>query len=274
MPQFRYCLLGVLFFLISSLSSSWAIIYHAGKYTVDIEVRNAIQMIIPDAKVDIWVGSKNISVEARSAGYLSKTVQIPIGQATYYKRIINLQDPTKSFSAEDWSGGTLSSVYFRCDQYGIAPNKFGITVSIPEAVWPNPMLKNVRLYDASWGITFKYEGAIEKSEGFYHVRMVVSRKLLGMTGKQWVILFDTRKPTGEATQQPRQELLSRWLQRLETSERLLGSEIPEEGESLVEVLSAHLNSRDVRALDLPLPASLEARYAFSDRFNALHREND
>lgn len=273
-PSFRNYVLGVMFFLLGSLSSSWAVVYHAGKYSVDIEVRNNTQMIIPDAKVDIWVGSKNITVEARSAGYLSGSVAIPIGQGTYYKRTINLKDPQKVFEAQDWQGGELSSVYFRYDQYGIAPNKYGVIVSIPEAVWPKATLKNVALYDAAWGVTFKFEGAIEQSDGFYHVKMIVSRKLLDWTGKQWIIVFDTRKPTGEATQNPQPKIVMKWLERMEASERMVGTQLPEEAEVLASSLYEHLDRGLVESLNISIPSALATRYALSDRFRQLHRDTD
>jgi len=273
-PHLRTCLLAVLLLLACSVSSSWAIVYHVGKYSVDVEVRNSIQLIVPDAKVDIWVGSKNITVEARAAGYLSKAVEIPIGQATYYKRIVNLQDPQKQFTAEDINGGTLSSVYFRNDQYGIRPDKYGIVVSIPEAVWPDPKLKKVRFYDPTWGISFKYEGSIDKSDGFCHVHMVISRKLFGMTGKQWIILFDTRQPNGQPSQNPQQKVVATWLQRLESSERLLGSQLPDEADPLDATLFEHLDRTVVESLGVAIPSSLSARYAISDRFRQLHRDQD
>jgi len=239
--------------------------YPVGNYVVDVDVRNTAMVLIPNPKVKVWISEKVIYVKASAAGYLSqqKTI-VPSGNTGYFKRDFELQDVPKQLSAEDMLGRPIQSAYFTKDQYGFAPNVYGITVFIPKVMWPKPVSRNIDVFDAFWGIPLKQSCVIDVVDEYYRVKMTVDRRDLDWTDERYFVVVDTGKKV------PPNKIRG-WLSKLKKVEE--NQEILRVGcsQDLAAFLFYTLPRKEVEAASNgDIPSTLKSLYDHASRFSALH----
>ncbi|MFZ2955558.1 MAG: hypothetical protein WA705_01480 [Candidatus Ozemobacteraceae bacterium] len=264
----KICFFAICAFFLTT-GSAWAIPYHTGPFTVEIEVRNSIQMPIPNCRVSCTRSGREIRVKASAAGYLSTIIRISADNGNYYQRDITLGDPKKRFKAYSWDDESLSSVYFQTDQYGFAPDTYGITACIPVEIWPNPSIKGILLTDDLNGFPLRFEGSIDQIEGFHRVKIVIPRRFLDATGRNFQVYFDTRKPVSP-------HAAVSWLNRVKKSEMNNGTVSSEDPEEVSQRLGNRIDRSLLReARDQgSLPTSFLSLLVAYERFDALHHDRE
>ncbi|MBF0500546.1 MAG: hypothetical protein HQM09_10460 [Candidatus Riflebacteria bacterium] len=265
--NFGKLLLVCFLFSFVCINNAFTMPHQVGQYTVEIEVRNSIQIPIPGARVVCSLSGKVIHVRASAAGYLSRTISISADHGDYFQRDIILSDIPKSISIEDWNEVPLTAAYFLTDQYGFAPDAFGITVYIPIEAWPNASLQRVLLFDEFLG-KLNVVTSLDKTDDFYCLKFVIPRKTFGQTSNRLHVVFDTRVPVTPKASEV-------WLSRLERLEKTDKPSQREEVYDFSQILGQVLPHEDLEKArtDGVLPHSLEPLVGQFIRFDCLHRDS-
>ena len=246
---------------------AFSIPYHVGDCTVDVEVRSSLLIMIPKARVRLWMQGKVIYIKGSASGYLSNTVTVPTsGAGGYYQRDVILEDVKKTFAAEDLNGKPLVSVYFQSGQYGFEPNEYGVVAVVPKNVWPVANSKKVDIFDSFWGIPLKQSCKIELVEDYYRIRMTVSRVDVDWSGAKFTVVFDTRKKVSS-------EKITYWLDKLAKVEANQKSLPAGAVDDLARFLFDNLSRPDVESVSNgKIPSSLKRLYDQTDKFSNLHQD--
>ena len=245
-------------------SSAWSIPYFIGNITVDVEVRNIANNVVPDAKVSVQLYGKQIYVKVRAAGYQSQETTISLADGTtYYKRDFSLRDQEKKFSIRDLRGHIIDSAFLRTDQFGFEPNLFGITIFIPIKDWPQATPERMDVFDGFWGIPLKTSCEITTVEEFYQIRITITRRAVTWTTYEMDIVFNTK----EKLEQPR---VKEYLARLEKLEQTEGAPLGGEA-TLAKFISMNIPVEQLAQFEY-LPTTLQAFVDQAKRFAKLHRE--
>jgi hypothetical protein len=268
----RFFLIVAFFVALGQMAS--AIPYVVAKnYIVDVEVRNNAAILIPGAKVKCWLSDRVIFVKASASGYVSKTIGISVEAPTgFFKRDFMLADVEKRLVAQDSQGKKLASVYFQKDQYGFAPNVYGVTAYIPKAVWLKASLQNVEIVDDFWGAPLKRECGIEEIEEFYKIRMTTKRSALDWTGSNWAVIF---RSTREGSDSISPVVLSHWVDNVAKAEKQKAALPPGTAGDIAEMIWKFSCPNDVaQILQEKECALLAAFLARQQKFADLHREKN
>jgi hypothetical protein len=256
-----FFVLGLLLLLTSAVS---AMPYQVGDYTVDVEVRNKVMNIIPNAKVKCYLNSNSITVKAEAIGYVSYKKKVTLHEnQKFYKCDIWLDDLAHKVFIVDLNNDIISSAYARTDQYGVPGDKFGVTVFIPKTDWTNPSAENVDIIEPFWGLPFKKTCQISQIDEFHQVDINIERKALEWCAGELVVVFNTRVPN-------RPEVVAAKIGRLASF-----TDRPENDAARYELsryLSSVYSPSELRQLQESLPESLEVFVVAAEKFNQLHLE--
>lgn len=245
-------------------ATAGAIPYTAGKYTVDVTVRNQIMLVIPDARVSVWQSGQSIFVEASAPGYQSKRESFAIsGVSTYYKQELTLSDITKKFIIEDLAGKPIVSAFVETNQHGFKANEYGMKIFVPIGGWPRPSSKGVDVFDEVWFAPLKTSCNLSKREDFHQVTIVIPRSALNLTTPQMRVVFDTTATVVEGT-------VLKWVNALIKIESVVSPPLGT-AMALAKFIYYTIPERLVRATGR-VPRTLQALYDQRARFNQLHQD--
>ncbi len=253
--------------------AAWAVPIQAGPYVVDADVRNSANMLVPNVKPHARVVGNQIVVTASALGFDKGEARVPVASNSYYYKCdVYLGDGNRELVAVDQNRRKLTSVYFRRDQFGFKPDEFGITAFIPVVDWPNPGEKRVNVFDPTgffgWSVPLARSAQHEVVDGFYRVRLAISRKAHGLSGSMLVVMFDNRKPAESVSDEQAATMLAE-LARLElaVAANPAGFEPGVVGEATLQAASQirpeFLQGRE-------LPGCMKAYVAQRATFEALH----
>jgi hypothetical protein len=256
-------LIAVFLFSASVLS---AIPYEVDDYTVDVEVRNFAMILVPDVKVKCYrTGNHEITVKASASGYESETRKITIQEnQSFYKTDIALPDLKHRVRIIDINQKVIASAYVRTDQFGFAPDKFGITVYIPIEVWKSPGAESVEILEPFWGLPFKKTFELDQIEQFYRVKLTISRDALDWSGGDLVVLFKT-------TVEKDPEVLKKRVDKLIALEN--HSDLQVFNKRVALFLASNYELEDFRNNLGTLPDSLENVISSKEKFERLYSKN-
>lgn len=246
-------------------ATGFSLPYKVGPYTVDVEVRNKVMNLIPNAKVKCYLNSNNtITVKAEAIGYVSYKKRVNLHEnQNFYKCDIWLDDLAHKVFIVDLNNDIISSAYARTDQYGVPGDKFGVTVFIPKTDWTNPSAENVDIIEPFWGLPFKKTCQISQIDEFHQVDINIERKALEWCAGELVVVFNTRVPN-------RPEVVAAKIGRLASF-----TDRPENDAARYELsryLSSVYSPAELRQSQESLPESLEVFVVAAEKFNQLHLE--
>lgn len=244
-------------------AGAFAIPYKVGDYTIDVEVRNSAMNLIPNPKVNCWLnGNKSITIKARATGYLDahRTITVYPNQF-FYKADLTLKDLKTKVRIYDLNENPISSAYARTDQYGFPGDKFGLTVFIPTADWPNATSEAVDVIEPFWGLPYKKTCEIDTVDQFYRVRIAIPREALEWSGGDLYVLFRTKVPN-------RPEIIAKRVARLAD----LSANNPQARLRLSEFLAKSYSITELRTACEILPCPLESLIQAREKFHRLHNE--
>lgn len=259
-------LLAVIVMLLVSTCSGFAIPYQAGKYKVDVAVRNSAMNLIPGIKVGCYqYDAKRLVVEVSASGYkyAKRIINIQENQ-TFYKCDFVLADLERKIFIVDHNDKVISSAYIREDQFGFPGDHYGITAYIPIVQWPSATMEKVDVFDSFWGVPLKKSCEISQIEEFYCVKLSITRKALKWSGSNLYVVFRTSQPS----QQPALNRHLLQLKHLSTEEIIP----PGAEESLAEYIAENYTSEEIENAGVAVPASLKWYLLAKKRFNELHRD--
>jgi hypothetical protein len=258
-------LIGMALLVVWLTAPVWAIPYAVGPYMVDVEVRNTIMVLIPDAKVSLSLSGSAIRLKATAPGYVTGTYELSVKpNQKYYKYDFVLKDPVRKVVPTNFDLVRISSAYCHVDQYGFSPQVFGITVFIPRKVWAKPDPGSVRVYDPFWGVLPQGKVEIEIVEDFYRVRLAVTRKGYDWLSDTFAVMFGNLAKPGK----PRLEAFLAPLHEPPTTGPAVGQQ-----RELAAYLSRHLTRDEIEKAGVRVPASLDAVYRQRAVFDELHRDS-
>jgi hypothetical protein len=257
----------ILFILMVTLLPlrSLAIPYTVGDYTINVEVRNAVMNLVPDPHVDCWRSGENtIKVEAHAAGYKKIVKKIKItDEQFYYKTDMVLPDLDNQVTIIDINNNPIESAYARTDQYGFAPDRFGMTIFIPTADWPVAASGKVEVIEPFWGLPYKKICEIETVDEFYKVRISVSRDALEWSSGDMLVVFKTSVDKDSKVIE----------KRLTSLNRLNCSENYQAEIRLAKFIADSYQIEELKSLNQDLPESLVKLYKCKNKFSKLHDKN-
>ena len=258
----RLSVLLVLCFFLST--TAFAVTKKVGPYTVDVDILNSAQYTIPAGKISCDLWGKTIYVRAHGIGYQSIEFEFNAGSGqTYFKRVVQLGDIEKQFTAIDFNQKPLHSVYFDKAQFGADPNFYQLTAFIPQEAWPQATEKRVDIYDDFLGVFLKKSCVITKVEDFYQVRMTMTRKAAEYTARRLYVVFNTKPASPAPTRN--------WVASLGRAEKL-GDRIPSQIlENSAQFLLDNVSSEELREAGAGNSMILNQRVQALEKFEAVHQ---
>ncbi|GAB4285334.1 MAG: hypothetical protein Kow0029_32150 [Candidatus Rifleibacteriota bacterium] len=250
--------------LLTFSTALFAIPYHVGNYTVDVEVRNSAMNLVVDAKVHCYLnGNSSITIKAGATGYYDAKKKITLHENQFFYKVdIELRDLATRIYIVDINKEPIQSAYARTDQYGFPGNQFGMKIFIPVVDWQYANEKNVDVIEPFWGLPFKKTCEIRKVDEFYEVSIGIPREALEWSGGELIVVFKTGSPVNMAVLEDRICKLAR-----------INPKNEELRYRVSEFIAKSYSLHDLRAKYSELPQPLEAMTAQREKFNKLHREN-
>ena len=187
-------LLTAMFFvvLLPSVGQAQGVPYQAGPYTVKVDVRTSLMLIIPHAYVKCRLSGGRIRVSASAPGYVAAEREIPVTATTqlYYAELI-LRDKPKRLDVSTFDYKPIASAYFERDQSGTPTDKYAINLFLPIRSWPHPSPENIFVNQPGYGIPIEESCEISVREDFYRVRMLINRAFLDDPHDELLVYVNT-----------------------------------------------------------------------------------
>ena len=171
-----------LFFLglfVGSACFGQGVPYTVGKYTVYVDVRTSLMLIIPHAFIKCKLSGSRLLVSASAPGYVSGQQEIPVhsGTKTYYADLM-LRDKEVKLDVRTFGYKPIASCYFERDQAGTPTDKYSVNLFIPIKSWPHPSPANVYMNQPGYGWPIQESCDISIRDDFYRIRMLIMRAFL------------------------------------------------------------------------------------------------
>lgn len=164
---------------------------------VHITVRNRRMQVVPTDKASCRFYRNRIKVLVRAAGYRDGYFETSIvpGQQNYRAELI-LEDQSKPLEILDLDFMPVSSAYVDLSQFGIPPDEFAVDLFLPCELMSHPASAQFLLTNSLWWSYPIKRQEVTSANGFYRIRLVVSRESFATMGVIWVIVPMHRNRSG------------------------------------------------------------------------------
>ena len=186
-------LAGLVFAFVFWESLLPAAVVTIGTVRAEIVARNSSMLVIPQARVVPRAGEHSIRFTISAPGYVTAEILVPTGwgpgEAIF--RDVVLDDTPKRFFVLDFDGRSLDSVFLDLAQDGFPSDRFGLTLLVPQKTWVQPRPNGVMVVDPVFNAPLTSGSEITTEEEFFRVRLSIPRRVLDMTGSNYLVCVDT-----------------------------------------------------------------------------------
>jgi len=163
-----------------------------GPYQVNVDVRNSVYLMVPQALVKCSPVGQNIRVSVSAPGYVPQVKEIrTVSGTSSYFITIRLADREKRIDILDYNYKPIVSAYIDRFQGGTPSHLYAINLMLPVKTWPHPNAGNVKVNQPGYGWPIQLSCDISLFEDFYRVRMLIDRAVLDDPKDHLLVYVDT-----------------------------------------------------------------------------------